>query len=480
LAVVVSAIGGYLSGLNVEALFRVLVLTNVLVVAYIVLLRSVVAGLVIYLYALVFLNYYWRIVIPGLWPDLDIPRLMFAFLWLLFVLEILLGRRPILPNTAVGTMMLWVIGAIILSEFITGKVIVGQFLNGFIIPYSMFMLCKNVFTDRRQVDRFVFWLAIPLSFYFPVTSILEHYEVYALIFPTYIGQAVVADVEIYWGGRAMGAFLQPVATGFAMIAMYVLAMYCLSRLKGAFAKLYMLIISIVTPIGIFFTYTRSVFVGFFTAMVVLFLFSRRLKMPAFVLIVGIGLAVMGNWSSVKTGNREAGGLATYDTAQGRMVLAQASLRMFMDHPFFGVGFTQFIGHAEPYVSQVRSTVLGYKEAWIGLAVNQHNQLLTVLTEIGLVGFVPLVLLYYLLLRTLWKARFVPADSFDTDFVVVVAAVVGTYLAEVLFVEPRYFEFMNTFPFMLAGIVAGGYHRAMIGRAAGVHRGERLPRKEYVT
>ncbi|MFZ1948133.1 MAG: hypothetical protein WAW06_11355, partial [bacterium] len=71
---VFSVLIGVLAGLNTSmdlyAFVRVLVLVNVLLVGYIVLLKSVIAGILIYLYSLVFLNYYWRIVIPGLWPDL--------------------------------------------------------------------------------------------------------------------------------------------------------------------------------------------------------------------------------------------------------------------------------------------------------------------------------------------------------------------------------------------------------------------------
>lgn len=478
-SVAIGALAGYTSNLSIETLFRALVLSNVLILAYIVLLKNIVAGVLIYLYSLVFLNYYWRIVIPGLWPDLDVPRMMFIFVWLIFLLENLTGSRRMLPNTAISTMMLLVLGAVLLSIMLSGKIEIRQYLNGYVIPYAMFIIAKNVFGDRRSVDRFIFWLAVPLAFYFPVTAMLEHYGVVSLLFPRYIGKAIVGEVEVEWGGRAMGTFIQPTATGFAMIAIYVLALYSLAKVRNRLARVYAVFLSVTTPIGVFFTYTRGVYLGYFGAIVTLLILSRRQRLVAGLLIVAMFLAVIGNWSNFTGSDRQAGGVGEVSTAQTRVVLARASLAMFLDHPLVGVGFTNFIHAARPYVAQVRTTFLGYREAWIGTSVNQHNQFLSVLTETGLVGFVPFILMYVLLLRTLVRARGRDADSYDRELVAAVLAVLGAYVVQMLFIEPRFFEFMNVLPFLLAGIIVGGYQRAGLARAAARASNNTL-RKEYAT
>jgi O-antigen ligase len=461
LAVVAGALAGLWSNLSLQTLFRVLVLSNILLVGYIVLIRNVVAGLLVYLYSLVFLNYYWRIVLPGVWPDIDLPRMLFVFVWLVFLLEILLGRRRLLPGGAVGIMMLLLMTVILASMVVSGHMVIRVFLNGYVIPYAMFAISRNVLSDRRAVDRFIFWLAIPLALYFPLTSILEHYKVYGLLFPRYIGKAMAGDVEINWGGRAMGAFIQPAVTGMAMAAMFVLALYALSRVRSVFASLYKLVLVLVTPIGIFFTYTRSVYLGFVGALMVLVVMSRRLRLTALILLVALGLAVIGNWSSVTTANREQGGVGEVSTAQARVVVFQASMMMFREHPILGCGFDQFIKKAQPYVEQVQRTILGYREAAIGTEVNQHNQFVSILTELGLVGFIPFVLIYVLLFHMLFRARRADVAIYDSEFVVAVLAVMTTYVAAIMFIEPRWFEFMNTLPFMLMGIVAGGYERAAL-------------------
>lgn len=472
----------YGAEVEISVLFRGVVLANVVLAGYLVLVRNLVGGIAVYLYALVFFNYYWRVLLPGSWPDLDLPRLMFVFIWLIFLLEVLLGRRWLLPGGIVGLLMVIIMSVIVLSMLTLGKRSIRVLLNGFLIPYAMFALSKNVFVDRRTIEKFVFWFSVPLALYFPLTSILEHYRVYALLFPRYIGKVMLEGevMGINWGGRAMGTFVQPAVTGCAMVMVFVLAIHSLSRIKGVLAKLYSTLLFLVTPVGVFFTYTRSVYVGFAAGLVVLTLFSRKLRLGVFILLVAIGLAVLGNWSNVRTAERTAGGIGDVSTAQGRVVVIQASLRMFADNPFFGCGYGQFLDKARPYIEQVQRTFLGYREESIGIDTNQHNQFSSMLTELGLLGFVPFLLMYILLFRMLGKARFVKAEEYDSEFVVVVWAAIAPYISVIMFIEPRWFEFMNTLPFMLMGIIAGGYERARMRRLTGL-AGNAVPAgKEYAS
>jgi O-antigen ligase len=350
----------------------------------------------------------------------------------------------------------------ILAVMLTkGNIMIRQFLNGYAIPFAMFVCAKNSFHTHKEVQRFLLWFAVPLSLYFPINQMFEYYRLTQFVFPRYILSPVISGQYIHWGERAMGAFLHPVVTGSAMVSVYVLSMYRLSSIGGALPKLMKAVITLLTPVAVFFTHTRSVYLGYFAAMMVLLAASRRQRMAGLFVLVVVALAILGNWSSVATGERTAGGLATKSTAQARLVLAKVSLEMFRDRPFVGVGFTRFQEYSVPYVRTVRSTVLGYRESWIGKHVNQHNQLLTVLTEIGLIGFIPLVLIYIWLLKLFVKARHVKTDNYDADLVVAVGAVWTVYMINIQFIEPRFFEFMNAFPYILAGIIVGGYQRAMM-------------------
>jgi len=446
-----------------KTIFYAVLVSNVMLVAYLALLKEISLGILVYLYSLTFLNYYWRFVLPGRWPDVDLPRLMFVFIWFVILLETLVGGRKLLPRIRSEYAMVALLISIVAVMLTKGKLEIRQFLNGYAVPFAMFICAKNAFTTKKQVDRFLLWFAVPLSIYFPLNHIFEHYRLTQFIFPRYILSPVIAGIEVKWGARAMGVFLHPVATGTAIVSVYVLSMYRLSLIRGTWPKLLRTFITLVTPAAVFFSYTRAVYLGFFGALAVLFVFSRRQRLAGLVILIAMVLGVLANWSNVTTSERSSGGMATEETAVARLVLAEVSMKMFMDRPFVGVGFTRFQEFSPAYARTVRSTILGYKEAWIAQNVNQHNQLLTILTEIGLIGFIPLIILYFTLGRVLFKARNVDADNYDRELVVAVWGVWAVYMINILFVEPRFFEFMNVLPYIMAGIIVGGYQRAKLRR-----------------
>ena len=87
------------------------------------------------------------------------------------------------------------------------------------------------------------------------------------------------------------------------------------------------------------------------------------------------------------------------------------------------------------------------------AVRHQEKPLTV----GLIFTVPLFLL-----SMLRRARKIHDDAIDHDFVVVVWAIFVCYLTNAMFMEPRFYEFMNVLPFLMAGIVVGSYQRKQLG------------------
>jgi O-antigen ligase len=463
LSVVIGIVAGRNVRVDLKIIFYILILSNLMLVAYTLLMRNIAHGVVIYLYSLTFLNFYWRITLPGRFPDLDLPRLVFVFIWLVFLIESSLGGRHLLPRSKAELPMLAVVLVVLVSMLTIGKVQIRQMLNGYAIPYAMFIIAKNAFRRREDVRRFIYWFAIPLSIYFPVNHMFEHYRLRQFVFPRYILSPEVAGQNLFWGQRALGVFLQPVATGMAMVSMFILSLYGLSKLKGFLPRLVSVFITGITPVAVFFIYTRSVYLGFFNAMIVLTVLSKNLRKFGVVIILGIILGILANWENVTTEKREAGGLATKHSATQRLVLFETSLSMFSHRPFFGVGFMRFEEEARPHIRQVRSTALGYREAWMGKNLKQHNQFLNMLTEMGLAGFIPLVFIYYYIFRTFARAGRIESPTYDRDFVVVVWAVFAEYVTNVFFMEPRFFEFMNVLPFLLAGIVIGGYQRATLPR-----------------
>lgn len=83
---------------------------------------------------------------------------------------------------------------------------------------------------------------------------------------------------------------------------------------------------------------------------------------------------------------------------GRVAQLKQSFRVFGEHPWFGVGFSNF----HEYVTGEPRYVASY-EGIISLDW-PHDNLLEMLTETGIIGFVPYVLIHVFLFRAMWNLR----------------------------------------------------------------------------
>jgi O-antigen ligase len=83
---------------------------------------------------------------------------------------------------------------------------------------------------------------------------------------------------------------------------------------------------------------------------------------------------------------------------GRVAEFEQSLRVFVDHPLLGIGFHNF---HEFVVGEPR-----YLASYEGVPSLDwpHNNLTQVLTETGILGFVPYVMTHVLLLKAMWQLR----------------------------------------------------------------------------
>ena len=87
-----------------------------------------------------------------------------------------------------------------------------------------------------------------------------------------------------------------------------------------------------------------------------------------------------------------------ENAYARVAEYEQSLRVFLDHPMLGVGFLNF----NSYVTGEPRYVASYRG--VSSVDTPHSNLAQVLTETGILGFVPYVMAQVLLLRAMWQLR----------------------------------------------------------------------------
>ena len=137
----------------------------------------------------------------------------------------------------------------------------------------------------------------------------------------------------------------------------------------------------------------------------------------------------------------------------------------MDHPFFGCGFMTFQEIAKEYRRPRDVPFFGHVSLGLQRDAVSHNILMTVFAEQGLLGIVPYLLIFVFFLRTSWKAyRALPHDGLvSKDFVVCVWAGMIAYFVNAMFMEMRYFEYINVLFYFLMGMMMGIYEQWAAGR-----------------
>jgi O-antigen ligase len=210
------------------------------------------------------------------------------------------------------------------------------------------------------------------------------------------------------------------------------------------------------PLAIFYTYTRAVWLSFLLVIFFLAFSSDRLlagKRYFVFPIIFVILLIFLNWENIGGKEREMGGVMQLSEIQARENLFNVTVAIFKDAPLFGVGFGRFDRVLPFYSTEVFGTA-------VQLA-SQHNIFFSLLSEVGLIGLIPFVLILYYLIRfsiRLYKNLGDEEGFFSRDLVVTFWGIMLIYLVNALFIQTQFFIEANSLVFLWAGIIVGFWQR----------------------
>ena len=357
-------------------------------------------------------------------------RALFAFLTLLCVNAFAFGTY--LPNPQMAPVM-------------------PHLIEGYIIPLILYWIGCRAKVNESNVNRLYAILAV-FGVYLSFTACCEVLELWALVFPKNIADP---QVGIHFG-RARGPFLQSVRLGLFLLAGLAAVWIPLvwRAIWGRAGQLLGFGVSLVHLVALFFTYTRSVWLGVGIASMLLFAMtlrgqSRRLVIVAMLIASVItGLVVQEGFTSFK---REYGAAETAQSTKMRAVFAYVSWLMFKDRPLTGHGFGHFQHKNQPYLNDRQTdlqlnTIRGYIH---------HNTFLSLLVELGILG----LLLYAVLLigwfRRAWRLwRDALAPEWMRGQALFLVLFIPHYACQMMFHDVTYSPLENGLFFFLAGMTSG--------------------------
>jgi len=301
----------------------------------------------------------------------------------------------------------------------------------------------------------VFFLCLTIfGVYLAVTSLAEYFQAWWLVFPPYIARLTSVDT-VEFVGRARGPFLNPISNGIALSICLGAALMIWPRLSRH-GQLLMIPLYLLFLAAIYTTLTRSVWMSgmLAVALVICLAIPWNWRLPLVTAGLLVALAVtFTQWDRLVAFKRDRNQEAekTAESVQLRPVLAVIAWQMFLDHPIFGCGYSQYKTEHINYLSD-RSTVFVLEK---GRDYIPHNVVLSLLTETGLVGlglFLAIVLLWGLDAWRLWRMKAAPLVARQQGLLMLV--VLATYFVNGTFHDVSVVPMANMILFFLAGVTAG--------------------------
>jgi O-antigen ligase len=255
-------------------------------------------------------------------------------------------------------------------------------------PFCIYYIARNSrFTDQ-DLGRLFKGIAI-IQTYLVLNGLAEHFEFTSLVWPHYILNEELND---QWE-RLSGPFCNSGMFGAALVMNFG----CLSVMtlySRGVRRLYLYALLLLSCACIYWTSTRTVWIGFFVLLVVFNFSGTGLKhiarkLAICVLLVGL-TGVAGKFSAFKTSLF----FQRQNTIDYRLANLQVGMKAFSENPVLGIGYGSF----EKRLSEFEGNV-GDPDGDRGhMTAGNENTWLGILVELGLVGLSLYVAIYLLLIK----------------------------------------------------------------------------------
>jgi len=334
-----------------------------------------------------------------------------------------------------------------------------------IVPATFFMVARRTRFDLRSLKTLATFFLIT-TFYLGFTGVCEHFHLEGLVL-----QKDILDpgLGIHFG-RVRGPFLQSVVMG------GVLSTLCLCLLWFHFKirrTLFTWVAFVPGLASVYFSYTRAVWFQLAASLAVLAIFVNPLRKPTRIVALAVAAVYFSGIASKFSAYQTTLFNRRHEQVDDRINIYHASWRMFLERPLFGFGYGNFLDYCEDYFEELPGVELR------GQHEGQHNTILGLMCETGVVGAVPYCLMYLLFFRQCYR-RFHSAGPADPGkfFALTQLAVLAGNVVSMQFSDFNCYAYFNNLTFWLAGMAYADFEPLPVKVAPGrlEYSGETLLRE----
>lgn len=405
---------------------------------------------------------------PGFF-DISIERLLFLLIVFTLVVGLFQGRVQFQKNITIEVIMGLFVTVSLYSMLQTGFLPTSPdfpspwfvFISGYLFPFVVFVYAKHYIVHNNDTI-LIFHALFYFGLYLAIIAFFEYSDLRQYVFPSYINDPELSLLHLE---RARGPFLNAAFNGVGILIGLISGLHLLQTKKGFGKFFYQAALLLFFP-GVFFTLTRSVYLGLLITLLIFLGWYKtsfsKWKLISLPLALVLILAVA-NAPRLLSEDRREGGVYQVAEVNIRLALLEKSYTLFAENPLTGVGLAQFIPAS--LRSYTGRTPFVAEEAGSQF---QHNHLLGIATELGAPGLLLYLLMIVLILRRLNQlaGKLPPDGIMGNNLRIVILAIWCVYLNNNLFVEPSNNIFVNAVPFLFAGLADGLYTRSM--KVDGLH------------
>jgi putative inorganic carbon (HCO3(-)) transporter len=376
--------------------------------------------------------------LPGTMPNISLDRIVWPIVLIVFFLKRRRGETERLPLDGIEYCIFALIMIMLLSMVSHGSYTdpdgdwaLFRIIRGYIFPFAAYFIARRGIRTGQQLHGFLVGLAF-MAMYIVFIGIAERFSIHWLIFPQFI---LKPDIGVHFG-NSRGIFLNASTNGLAIATAlpFLIWLYFADRAPRRYLWPLVAALSIVPLI---FTFQRAAWLSAFAALGVAVLAwpRKRVVLTGFLVFFAACSLYFASDALMQRLESKIGRQGSIDY---RLHHIERGWAMFQANPVLGVGLNRYAAEVENYSS---GSFL--------LNAHAHNTWITLLAELGLVGFFPYsaVFVFALVESIKFYRRFVQYRA----ILGILVGVTLAFLAMSISIEVRGLLYANALIFTLWGM-----------------------------